>query len=87
MAPGLGRRGMSQQRAGAVNKPPVAQSSQMVKQLMESYNTNKTYQPNGRDKNEPSKDEKHAIKESEDEHKRRGLYKRVFPTIDFLYYK
>lgn len=27
------------------------------------------------------------VKETEDEYKRRGAFKRIFPTVDFLYYK
>jgi len=34
-----------------------------------------------------SKEEKIALKETEDEFKRRGFFKRIFPTVDFLYYK
>ena len=34
-----------------------------------------------------SKDEKIALKEAEEEYKRRGGFKRIFPTIDFNYYK
>mmetsp|Transcript_31619 Transcript_31619/g.48359 ORF Transcript_31619/g.48359 Transcript_31619/m.48359 type:complete len:105 (+) Transcript_31619:1986-2300(+) len=34
-----------------------------------------------------SKEEKTALKETEDEFKRRGFFKRIFPTYDFLYYK
>ena len=34
-----------------------------------------------------SKEEKMALKETDDEFKRRGFFKRIFPTPDFLYYK
>ena len=34
-----------------------------------------------------SKDERAAIKETEDEYRRRGFLKRIFPCYDFLYYK
>lgn len=34
-----------------------------------------------------TKDEKINLKETEEELKRRGAFKRVFPTIDFPYYK
>lgn len=34
-----------------------------------------------------TKDEKITYKETEDEFKRKGAFKRVFPSIDFLYYK
>jgi hypothetical protein len=55
---------------------------------MESYNNNGRNSNNGmRDNNEPSKDEKAVVMETNDEFKRRGLFKRVFPTMDFLYYK
>jgi hypothetical protein len=27
------------------------------------------------------------IKDAEDEYKRRGAFKRIFPSVDFLYYK
>jgi hypothetical protein len=36
---------------------------------------------------EYNKEEKTVIKESEEENRRKGLFKRVFPTLDFLYYK
>ena len=39
------------------------------------------------EKQEPTKEEKTVIKESEDENRRKGLFKRVFPCLDFLYYK
>ena len=28
-----------------------------------------------------------AYKETEDENKRRGFFKRIFPTVDYAYYK
>jgi len=34
-----------------------------------------------------SKDDKQIIKETEDEFKRRGFFKRIFPSHNFLYYK
>jgi len=34
-----------------------------------------------------SKEEKLSLKETEDEIKRKGAFKRIFPTIDFNYYK
>ena len=34
-----------------------------------------------------TKDEKIVLKETEAEYKRRGRFKRIFPTVDFLYYK
>ncbi len=34
-----------------------------------------------------TKDEKICFKETEDEYKRRGAFKRIFPSPDFLYYK
>jgi hypothetical protein len=34
-----------------------------------------------------TKEEKQAIKDTEDEYKRRGFFKRLFPSPDFLYYK
>ena len=34
-----------------------------------------------------TKDEKVLLKETEEENKRRGSFKRVFPCIDFVYYK
>ena len=34
-----------------------------------------------------SKDERAAIKETEDEYRRRGFFNRIFPCYDFLYYK
>lgn len=27
------------------------------------------------------------LKDTEDEYKRKGAFKRIFPTVDFLYYK
>ena len=36
---------------------------------------------------EPTREEKIALKETEDENKRKGLFKRIFPSRDFLYYK
>ena len=34
-----------------------------------------------------SKDDRAALKETEDEMKRRGFFKRIFPCLDFLYYR
>lgn len=34
-----------------------------------------------------SKDDRAAIKDTEDEMKRRGFFKRIFPCLDFLYYR
>jgi len=34
-----------------------------------------------------TKEEKIALKETEEEFKRRGEFKRIFPTVDFPYYK
>jgi hypothetical protein len=34
-----------------------------------------------------TREEKNVFKETEDEYKRKGLFKRIFPTYDFLYYK
>ena len=34
-----------------------------------------------------SKEEKAAIKETDEEMKRRGFFKRIFPCLDFLYYR
>jgi len=34
-----------------------------------------------------TKEERQVMKETEDEFKRRGFFKRVFPCFDFLYYK
>jgi hypothetical protein len=34
-----------------------------------------------------TKEERHILKETESEFKRRGGFKRVFPSVDFLYYK
>jgi hypothetical protein len=34
-----------------------------------------------------TKEEKLALKETEDEFKRRNFFKRIFPSLDFLYYK
>lgn len=36
---------------------------------------------------EPTKEEKTALKETDDEFKRRNFFKRIFPSIDYLYYK
>jgi hypothetical protein len=36
---------------------------------------------------EPTKEEKTILKETEDEFKRRNFFKRIFPSIDYLYYK
>ena len=33
-----------------------------------------------------SKDEIRVLKETEAENKRRGCFKRIFPSLDFLYY-
>ncbi len=37
--------------------------------------------------NELTKEERLLLKETEDEYKRRGAFKRVFPSLDFPYYK
>ena len=34
-----------------------------------------------------TKEERDAIKETDEEYKRRGFFKRIFPCYDFLYYK
>ena len=34
-----------------------------------------------------SKEDRQALKDTEDEFKRRGFFKRLFPSQDFLYYK
>lgn len=34
-----------------------------------------------------NKEEKEAIRETDDEYKRKGFFNRIFPCIDFLYYK
>ena len=34
-----------------------------------------------------SKEERAAIKETDEEMKRRGFFKRIFPCLDFLYYR
>ena len=34
-----------------------------------------------------SKEDRQAIKDTDDEYKRRGFFKRIFPSPDFLYYK
>ena len=34
-----------------------------------------------------SKEDRQALKDTEDEFKRRGFFKRLFPSHDFLYYK
>ena len=34
-----------------------------------------------------TKEERIVWKETEDENKRKGFFKRIFPTVDFLYYK
>ena len=34
-----------------------------------------------------TREEKLALKETEEEFKRRGFFKRIFPCVDFLYYK
>ena len=36
---------------------------------------------------EPTKEEAYALQDSINENKRKGFYKRIFPTVDFLYYK
>ena len=36
---------------------------------------------------EPSLAEKVSLKDTIEEHQRRGFFKRIFPTKDFLYYK
>jgi hypothetical protein len=36
---------------------------------------------------EATKEEKMALKDTEDEYKRRNFFKRIFPSLDFLYYK
>ena len=36
---------------------------------------------------EPTKEEKHALQDTIDENKRKGFFKRIFPTVDYLYYK
>lgn len=42
---------------------------------------------NGLNATHLSKEEKSTIKESQDEFKRRGFFKRIFPNINFLYYR
>jgi len=34
-----------------------------------------------------TKEEREAIKETDEEHRRRGFFTRMFPCYDFLYYK
>jgi hypothetical protein len=34
-----------------------------------------------------TKEEREAIKETDDEYRRRGFFGRIFPCYDFLYYK
>ena len=34
-----------------------------------------------------SKEEKQVMKETDEEFRRRGFFKRIFPCYDFLYYK
>lgn len=34
-----------------------------------------------------TKEERQTLKETEEEYKRRGAFKRIFPSIDFPYYK
>ena len=34
-----------------------------------------------------TKEERILLKDTENEYKRRGAFKRIFPTVDFLYYK
>jgi len=34
-----------------------------------------------------TKEEKYAIQDTIDENKRRGFFKRIFPTVDYLYYR
>ncbi len=34
-----------------------------------------------------TKEERIILKETENENKRRGAFKRVFPSVDFYYYK
>ena len=36
---------------------------------------------------EPTREERIALKETEDENKRKGLFKRIFPSRDFPYYR
>jgi hypothetical protein len=36
---------------------------------------------------ELNKEEKYALQDTIDENKRKGFFKRIFPTIDYLYYK
>ncbi|TNV82551.1 hypothetical protein FGO68_gene13598 [Halteria grandinella] len=36
---------------------------------------------------ELSREERQVLKDTEDEYKRKGAFKRIFPTVDFLYYK
>ena len=36
---------------------------------------------------EPTREERQVLKETEDENKRKGLFKRIFPSRDYLYYK
>jgi hypothetical protein len=42
---------------------------------------------NNKENSHYTKEEKQILKETDDEFKRRGFYKRIFPTYDFLYYK
>jgi hypothetical protein len=34
-----------------------------------------------------SKEDKQALMDTNEEFKRRGFFKRIFPCVDFLYYK
>lgn len=36
---------------------------------------------------ELNKEEKYALQDTIDENKRKGFFKRIFPTVDYLYYK
>lgn len=36
---------------------------------------------------ELNKEEKYILQESIDENKRRGFFKRIFPSVDYLYYR
>ena len=63
-------------------KPAVQPASQYTKFLMEQYNGNARKEDRQGMRSgalEPSKEEKNVLKETQDENKRRGLFKRVFP--------
>ena len=46
-----------------------------------------TYSTTNKPEREPNKEEKLALNETIQENSRKNFFKRIFPNIDYLYYK